>query len=88
VGQLLGNPAGMFSAEKSYATLTSQGLSISKDTVRELLGYLEGCFLVKMVGIEAASERRRMVIPPKAFPVDPGLIPVLDRVGGRVLRMP
>ena len=31
--------------------------------------------------MEAASERQRMVNPRKAYPVDPGLIPVFDRTG-------
>ena len=33
------------------------------------------------VWVEAASERRRMVNPRKAYPVDPGLISVFDRSG-------
>jgi predicted AAA+ superfamily ATPase len=59
----------------------AQGLRISKDTVHELLAHLEDCFLVRTVWIEADSERKRMVNPRKAYPVDPGLIPVFD--GGR-----
>jgi len=78
---LLGNPAALFSVEKFYAALKSQGIAISKDTVHQLLGYLEDCFLVRTVWVEAASERRRMVNPRKAYPVDPGLIPVFDRRG-------
>jgi len=56
-------------------------LSISKDTVHELLAYLEDCFLVRTVWIEADSERKRMVNPRKAYPVDSGLIPLFDRSG-------
>ena len=78
VRHLLGNAAGMFSVEKFYAALKSQGLSISKDTVHQLLEYLEDCFLVRTVWVDAASVRRRMVNPRKAYPVDPGLIPVFD----------
>lgn len=81
VRHLLGNAAGLFSVEKFYSALKSQGLSISKDTVHQLLSYLEDCFLVRTVWVEAASERRRMVNPRKAYPVDPGLIPVFDRTG-------
>jgi len=76
VRHLLGNAAGKFSAEKLYATLRSQGLHISKDTVHELIAHLEDCFLVRTVWIEADSERKRMVNPRKAYPVDPGLIPL------------
>jgi hypothetical protein len=81
VRHLLGNPAALFSVEKFYAALKSQGIAISKDTVHQLLGHLEDCFLVRTVWVEAASERRRMVNPRKAYPVDPGLIPVFDRRG-------
>ncbi len=81
VRHLLGTAAGLFSVEKFYAALRSQGLSISKDTVHQLLGYLEDCFLVRTVWVEAASERQRMVNPRKAYPVDPGLIQVFDRTG-------
>lgn len=81
VRHLLGNAAGLFSVEKFYGALKSQGLAISKDTVHQLMGYLQDCFLVRTVWMEAASERQRMVNPRKAYPVDPGLIPVFDRTG-------
>ena len=81
VRQLLGNAAGLFSIEKLYASFKSQGLSISKDTAHQLLAHLEDCFLVRTVWLETDSERRRMVNPRKAYPVDPGLIPVYDRTG-------
>ncbi|MEK7768037.1 MAG: DUF4143 domain-containing protein, partial [bacterium] len=81
VRHLLGNPAGLFSVEKFHAALKSQGLAASRDTLHQLLGYLEDCFLVRTVWVETGSERRRMVNPRKAYPVDPGLIPVYDRTG-------
>ena len=81
VRHLLGNAAGLFSVEKFYGALKSQGLAISKDTVHQFMGYLQDCFLVRTVWMEAASERQRMVNPRKAYPVDPGLIPVFDRTG-------
>lgn len=81
VRHLLGNAAGMFSVEKFYASLKSQGLRTSKDSLHEYLAHLEDCFLVRTVWLETASERQRMVNPRKAFPVDPGLIPVFDRTG-------
>jgi hypothetical protein len=80
VRQLLGNAASLFSVEKFFAALKSQGFSISKDTVHHLLDYLEDCFLIRTVWMESASERQRMVNPRKAYPVDPGLIPAFDRV--------
>ena len=81
VRHLLGNPCGSFSVEKFHAGLKSQGIAISRDTVHHLVGYLEDCFLIRSTFVDAASERRRMVNPRKAYPVDPGLIPVFDRTG-------
>lgn len=81
VRHLLGNPATMFSVEKFYASLKSQGIAIAKDTLHQLLGYLEDCFLVRTVWLDTASLRRKMVNPRKAYPVDHGLIPVFDRSG-------
>ena len=81
VRHLLGNAAGLFSVEKFYAALKLQGLRVSKDSVHELLAHLEDCFLVRTVWMEAVSERQRMVNPRKAYPVDPGLIPVFERTG-------
>lgn len=81
VRQLLGNAGGLFSVEKFYGDLKSQGIAVSKSTIHDLVAHLVDCFLVRTVWIEAASERRRMVNPRKVFPVDPGLIPVFDRTG-------
>jgi len=81
VRHLLGNPGSLFSVEKFYAALKSQGLAVARDTLHQLLSYLEDCFLVRVSWVEGASERRRMVNPRKVYPVDPGLIPVFDRSG-------
>jgi hypothetical protein len=81
VRQLLGNAGDKFSVEKFYKVLKSQSLSISKDTLHHLVGYLDDCFLVRTVWMEADSERQRMVNPRKIYPVDTGLIPVFDRTG-------
>ena len=81
VRHLLSNAAGLFSVEKFYRALKSQGIAISKDSVHHFLGYLNDCFLIRTVWMEATSERQRMVNPRKVYPVDPGLIPVFDRTG-------
>jgi hypothetical protein len=81
VRQLLGNAGSLFSVQKFFGALKSEGVGISKDTVHDLLAHLEDCFLVRTVWLESASERQRMVNPRKAYPVDPGLIPVFDPVG-------
>ncbi len=80
--RLLANPGGGFSVKKQYDTLRSQGVRVGKDTLHAYLGYLEDAFLVRTVSLDAASERQRMVNPRKAYPVDPGLIPLFAR-GGR-----
>lgn len=79
VRQLLGQAAGRFSAQKFFDVLKSQGLAVAKDTVHAYIGHLEDAFLIRIVSLHTASERQRMVNPRKAYPVDPGLIPVFDR---------
>ena len=78
---LLGNPAGLFSVQKFYASLRSQGLAVGKDTLHAYLGFLEDAFLIRTVSLHTASERQRMVNPRKVYPVDPGLIPIYERSG-------
>ena len=79
--QLLANPGGGFSMKKHYDTLRSQGVRVSKGTLHEYLAHLEDAFLVRTVSLHTASERRRMVNPRKAYPVDPGLISLFERSG-------
>jgi predicted AAA+ superfamily ATPase len=78
---LLANPAAPFSVQKFHDALRSQGVPVSKDSLHAYLGYLEDSFLVRTVSMHTASERQRMVNPRKAYPVDPGLIPVYERTG-------
>lgn len=79
VRQLLGNAGSAFSVEKFHAALKSQGLAVAKDTVHQILSYLEDCFLVGTVWMDCDSERRRMVNPRKAYPVDSGLMALYSR---------
>jgi predicted AAA+ superfamily ATPase len=78
---LLGNPSAPFSIQKFYDTLKSQGLPISKDSLHAFLAYFEDAFLIRTTSLFTASERQRMVNPRKAYPIDPGLIPIYERVG-------
>lgn len=78
---LLANPAALFSVHKFYDALRSQGISVGKDTLHTFLDYLTDTFLIRVVALHSASERQRMVNPRKAYPVDPGLIPVYERAG-------
>jgi len=76
---LLGNAAAPFSAQKFYDALRSQGLPVAKDTVHEYLAHLEDAFLIRTTSLHTASERQRMVNPRKAYPIDPGFIPLYER---------
>jgi len=78
---LLGNPTAPFSIQKFYDALKSQGLPISKDSLHAFLAHFEDAFLIRTTSLLTASERQRMVNPRKAYPIDPGLIPVYERVG-------
>jgi predicted AAA+ superfamily ATPase len=81
VRQLLSNAGGSFSINKFYHDLKSQGFRIRKDTLHEYLAHLQDAFIVRTVSIATDSERRRMVNPRKAYPVDPGLVALFDRSG-------
>ena len=81
VRHLLGAPASNFSVHKFSNDLRSQGVAVGKDALHEMLSWLEDSFLVRLVPIDAASERKRQVNPRKVYPVDPGLIPAFDRSG-------
>ena len=78
---LLGSPAAPFSVQKFFDALKSQGMAVGKNTLHEYLAYLEDAFLIRTVPLHTASERQRMVNPRKAYPVDPGLIPLYERTG-------
>jgi predicted AAA+ superfamily ATPase len=79
--QMLSSPGGAISVQKCHGALKAAGISVSKDTVHEFMGHLEDAFLVRMVPIHTASERRRQANPRKCYPVDPGLIPAYERTG-------
>lgn len=76
---LLGNPTAPFSIQKFHDALKSQGLPVSKDSLHAFLAHFEDAFLIRITSIFTASERQRMVNPRKAYPIDPGLIPIYER---------
>ena len=80
---LLANAATAFSVQKFYNDLRSQGIPVGKDTLHAYLGYLEDAFLIRTIALHTGSERQRMVNPRKAYPVDPGLIPLYANGPGR-----
>jgi len=79
---LLANPAGLFSVREFHGALKSQGVAVSKDTLHDYLAHPEDAFLIRTLSLHTSSERQRMVNPRKAYPVDPGLIPIYGRSGG------
>ena len=79
--QLLANPGALFSVQKFHRALKSQGIAVGKDTLHAYLAHFEDAFLIRTASLHSASERQRMVNPRKAYPVDPGLIPVYERSG-------
>ena len=78
---LMASPAGSFSIQKFFDALKSQGIPVSKDTLHAFLAHLEDAFLIRTTSLHTASERQRMVNPRKAYPIDPGLIPIYERTG-------
>lgn len=78
---LLSTPGGSFSIKKLTDDLRSQGLKVSTDTPYAYLEHLEDAFLVRTITMHSTSERQRMVNPRKAYPIDPGLIPLYERTG-------
>ncbi len=78
---LLSNPAGLFSINRFYNDLRSQGTKVAKDTLHAYLAHLEDAFLVRTVPLATPSARQRMVHPRKTYPIDPGLIGAFDRTG-------
>jgi predicted AAA+ superfamily ATPase len=78
---LMANAAGVFSIQKFHDSLKSQGIPVAKDSLHAFLGHLEDAFLIHTTSLLSASERQRMVNPRKAYPIDPGLIPIYERTG-------
>jgi uncharacterized protein len=76
---LLSSPAAPFSIQKYHDALKSQGIAASKDYLHAYLAHLEDAFLITTVSLHTDSERKRMVNPRKAYPIDPGLIPLYER---------
>jgi hypothetical protein len=79
--ELLGTPAGLFSINKLFQVMKSQGIAVGKDTLHDYLDHLEDSFLVRTVWMHSTSERQRMVNPRKVYPIDPGLIAIFERAG-------
>lgn len=81
----LGNPASLFNVHKLYQYFRSQGLSLSKDTLYNYLGYLEESFVVFTLPVAERSLRKQAMNPKKLHAIDWSLAypfvtePSLDR---------
>ena len=76
---LLSTAGALFSGQKCWDTMRSQGLAVGKDSVHAWLDHLKDCFLIRTLSVATTSERRRRSNPRKAYPIDPGLIQVWSR---------
>ena len=63
VRHLLSNAAGTFSIQKFYDALRSQGVSASKDTLHQMLSYLDDCFLIRTVQVDSESSAAAWCTP-------------------------
>lgn len=79
IRHLLNSAAGLFSINKFYNDLKSQGIACSKNTLHEHLGYLSDAYLFFPVPVHTHSERTRMVNPRKVYAIDTGLVRACSR---------
>jgi len=74
------NAAGsLFSVNKFYNDLKSQGIPVSKNTLHEYLQHLSDAYLFFQVPVHTDSERIRMVNPRKIYAIDTGLVRACSR---------
>lgn len=71
---LLANPATLFSVNKFYNDLQSQGIRCTKNALYDYLDYLTDTYLIYPVCIYARSKRTQRVNPRKIYLIDTGLI--------------
>jgi len=73
IRHLLAAPATLFSVNKFYNDLKSQGLACGKNTLHEYFAYLKDAYLIYPVSIHSRSERAKRVNPRKVYVIDTGL---------------
>ena len=74
IRHLLSAPATMFSVNKFYNDLRSQGIACGKNTLYEFLEHLSDAYLFYPVTIYSPSERARRINPRKVYAIDTGLL--------------
>ncbi len=70
----LQNPAALFSVNKMYQGLKSQGYEVSKNTLYDFMLYFEDAYCLFSVPAFHLPQRKASLKPRKIYPVDPGLI--------------
>jgi len=70
----LQNPATLFSVNKMYQALKSQGYTISKNSLYTFMEYFEDAYCIFSIPVFHLSTRKAALKPRKIYPVDPGLI--------------
>ncbi len=79
------NTASLLNVSKLYRDFTSQGLSVSKNTLFEYIGYLEDSFLVFLLPKQETSLRKQAHNPKKLHVIDTGLIAAFQAFHSRDL---
>ncbi len=73
IRSLLASPATLFSINKFYNDLKSQGIACGKNTLHEYFAYLTDSYLIYPVSIYSRSVRAKQVNPRKVYAIDMGL---------------
>jgi hypothetical protein len=79
IRHLINSAAALFSVNKFYNDLKSQGIAVSKNTLHQYLEHLSDAYLFFEVPIHTRSERARMVNPRKVYAIDTGLVRACSR---------
>lgn len=74
IRHIMNAPATLFSVNKFYNDLKSQGIGCGKNTLHEFLDHLCDTYLFFQLFLHTTSERARMVNPRKVYVIDTGLI--------------
>ncbi len=86
---LLRQSGSLFSVNKTYNTMRSQGIEIGKNSLHALLGHLSDAYLVATVSVFKVSHAERLRAPRKIYAIDPGLafatsVVAAENVGARL----
>jgi predicted AAA+ superfamily ATPase len=79
IRHLMNSVGGLFSVNKFYNDLKSQGIQCGKNTLHQYMDYLSDAYLFFPVYVHTRSERVRMVNPRKVYAIDSGLVQACSR---------